>query len=340
MHRIDTSTAQRDKFGEGKNGFTRGNPQTGTPATQLDFLYCDAIQEEIANTIEYAGIKLDKSKHDQLATAIKELIGRSSVKLNSSTTSELETEAATPLAVKKAYDLANGAVKKTGDTMTGQLILSEFGIKHRYTDSENLIVLRTIGDNYSCMFYDAEKKQWQSKLVYSSSTNSWNFPSIDDVKINNKSLLNNYIPIGVPMPWPQTAPPEGWLECNGSTFDKNKFPKLAVAYPAGKLPDLRGEFIRGWDNGKGTDSNRGVLSWQNDAIRNIYGEISPISETFGAAHVATGAFQYFEKHSDHTPTSIDRGLAGGVTFDASRIVPTANENRPRNVAFMYIVKAE
>ena len=80
-------------------------------------------------------------------------------------------------------------VKKSGDTMTGQLILSEFGIKHRYTDSENLIVLRTIGDNYSCMFYDAEKKQWQSKLVYSSSTNSWNFPSIDDVTINNKSVL-------------------------------------------------------------------------------------------------------------------------------------------------------
>ena len=262
------------------------------------------------------------------------------VKLSSATNSLSETEASTSLAVKKAYDLANEAVKKSGDTMTGQLILSEFGIKHRYTDSENLMVLRTIGDNYSCMFYDAEKKQWQSKLVYSSSTNSWNFPSIDDVKINNKSLLNNYIPIGVPMPWPQTTPPEGWLECNGSTFDKNKFPKLAVAYPAGKLPDLRGEFIRGWDNGKGTDSNRGVLSWQNDAIRNIYGEISPISETFGAAHVATGAFQYFEKHSDHTPTSIDRGLAGGVTFDASRIVPTANENRPRNVAFMYIVKAE
>ena len=135
MHRIDTPTAQRDKFGEGKNGFTRGNPQTGTPATQLDYLYCDAIQEEIANAIELAGIKLDKSKHDQLATAIKELIGRSSVKLNSSTTSELETEAATSLAVKKVNDeviitknIANNAqeaayasVKRSGDNMAGEL---------------------------------------------------------------------------------------------------------------------------------------------------------------------------------------------------------------------------
>ena len=60
MHRIDTPTAQKDKFGQGKNGFTRGNPQTGTPATQIDYSYCDAIQEEIANVIESAGIKLDK----------------------------------------------------------------------------------------------------------------------------------------------------------------------------------------------------------------------------------------------------------------------------------------
>ncbi|NUF26917.1 phage tail protein [Gilliamella sp. ESL0254] len=106
MHRIDTSTAQRDKFGQGKNGFTRGNPQTGTPATQLDYLYCDAIQEEIANAIESAGFTLDKSKHDQLAMAIKEFVNKGSVKLNSSTDSTSETEAATPLAVKKVNDNA------------------------------------------------------------------------------------------------------------------------------------------------------------------------------------------------------------------------------------------
>nr|WP_254048863.1 phage tail protein [Gilliamella sp. N-G2] len=404
MHRIDTSTAQRDKFGTGKNGFTRGNPQTGTPATQLDYLYCDAIQEEIANAIESAGFTLDKSKHNQLATAIKEFV--------------------------------SGAVKKTGDTMSGQLILSEFGIKHRYTDSENLIVLRTLGDNYSCMFYDAEKKQWLSKLVYNSTTNSWNFPSIDDVKINNKSVLktsdygigsftgaqlenpdetllggcyatrttaypdlsefqnrndsaslvvypawtkgwsveklavvqgktprvfyrcsnpdfkqpfyevittanvSNYIPVGVPLPYPTNKPPSGWLECNGSWFDKNQFPKLAAAYPSGSLPDLRGVFIRGKDNGRGLDPNRAILSYQDDAIRNIYGELSPISESFGASPVATGAFRYFEKHADHSPAHIDVGSVGGVTFDASRVVATANENRPRNIAFMYIVKAE
>ena len=155
-----------------------------------------------------------------------------------------------------------------------------------------------------------------------------------------KFVNDRILPVGIPQPWPTNKPPAGWFECNGSTFDKIKFPKLAKAYPSGKLPDLRGEFIRGWDNTRGADPQRGILSWQNDAIRNIYGEISPISESFGANPIATGAFRYFEKLTDHTPVHIDVGTTGGVTFDASRIVPTANENRPRNIAFMYIVKAE
>ena len=147
-------------------------------------------------------------------------------------------------------------------------------------------------------------------------------------------------PVGVPLPWPQVYPPAGYFECNGSTFNRDHFPKLAAAYPHGFLPDLRGEFIRGWDNARGADSGRAILSWQQDAIRNIYGQISPISESFASNPAASGVFRYFEKNADHTPTHIDEGYAEGITFDASLVVPTASENRPRNVAFMYIVKAE
>ncbi|MWP61036.1 tail fiber protein [Gilliamella sp. Pas-s25] len=107
MHRIDTPTAQKDKFGQGKNGFTRGNPQTGTLATQLDYLYFDALQEEIANVIESVGITLNKEKHDQLKLAILQYVETGKIKLSSSVNSESETTAATSLAVKKAYDLAS-----------------------------------------------------------------------------------------------------------------------------------------------------------------------------------------------------------------------------------------
>ncbi|WP_223564114.1 glycine-rich domain-containing protein [Pantoea agglomerans] len=75
MHRIDTSTAQVDKFGAGKNGFTGGNPQTGELPTALDADFFDSVQEEIAAVIESAGIALDKSKNNQLAAAIKSLFG-------------------------------------------------------------------------------------------------------------------------------------------------------------------------------------------------------------------------------------------------------------------------
>lgn len=74
MHRIDTPTAQKDKFGAGKNGFTAGNPQTGTPATDLDNDYFDMLQEELAGVVEATGVNLDKSKHNQLLTSLKALL--------------------------------------------------------------------------------------------------------------------------------------------------------------------------------------------------------------------------------------------------------------------------
>lgn len=72
-HRIDTSTAQKDKFGVGKNGFTRGNPQTGVPATELDDDYFDMLQEEIVGIVEAAGDTLDKTQRNQLNTALGKL---------------------------------------------------------------------------------------------------------------------------------------------------------------------------------------------------------------------------------------------------------------------------
>lgn len=71
MHRIDTSTAQVDKFGSGKNGFTGGNPQTGELPTALDADYFDSIQEEICAVIEASSTNLDKNKRSQLYTALK-----------------------------------------------------------------------------------------------------------------------------------------------------------------------------------------------------------------------------------------------------------------------------
>ncbi len=80
------------------------------------------------------------------------------------------------------------------------------------------------------------------------------------------------LPVGVPVPWPSATPPTGWLKCNGAAFSAEEYPELAKAYPTNKLPDLRGEFIRGWDDGRGVDSGRGLLTAQAETkITNHHG---------------------------------------------------------------------
>ncbi|EGO4126914.1 phage tail protein [Escherichia coli] len=161
------------------------------------------------------------------------------------------------------------------------------------------------------------------------------------------------LPVGVPVPWPLETPPTGWLKCNGAAFSSEKYPKLAKAYPTNKLPDLRGEFIRGWDDGRGVDAGRTILSAQGDAVRNIYGEFKTVNTENYSIWESVSSFKgavvplapstnnsYFSFIRSMVTERTDGAVYPKVIgLDASRIVPTANENRPRNIAFNYIVRA-
>ncbi|PPX79026.1 phage tail protein, partial [Cronobacter sakazakii] len=146
-----------------------------------------------------------------------------------------------------------------------------------------------------------------------------------------------FIPVGVPIPYPLATPPAGFLKLNGASFDKAKYPRLAAIYPGGVLPDLRGEFIRGWDDGRGADAGRNLLSYQGDAIRNITGQIGQLNDRVTEG-LTTGAFKIATEYS--SSAGLNGGRAGRVvSFDASSVVPVAGENRPRNIAFNFIVRA-
>ncbi|ENF3515926.1 tail fiber protein [Escherichia coli] len=255
MHRIDTKTAQKDKFGAGKNGFTRGNPQTGTPATDLDDDYFDMLQEELCSVVEASGASLEKGRHDQLLTALRALL----------------------LSRNNPF----GDIKSDGTVPT----------------------------------------------------------ALENLGLGEGSAL----PVGVPVPWPSATPPTGWLKCNGAAFSAEDYPNLAKAYPTLKLPDLRGEFIRGWDGGKGVDSGRTLLSAQGDAIRNITGVVgySSIGDSQGLLGYVSGAFSASESKAPALSAASASGYQRSLyaNFNASAVVPTANENRPRNIAFNYIVRA-
>ncbi|WP_415668699.1 phage tail protein [Xenorhabdus nematophila] len=134
---------------------------------------------------------------------------------------------------------------------------------------------------------------------------------------DDKDSLGN-VPVGVPLPWPQDKPPSGYLICNGDRFDKSRYPQLALAYPSGVLPDLRGEFIRGLDAGRNIDSVRKVLSFQEHSI-----------QSHSHSGVFTGAF---ERESG------GRGGWGATNTNGNTAATGGNETRPRNIAFLYIVR--
>lgn len=151
------------------------------------------------------------------------------------------------------------------------------------------------------------------------------------------------LPVGVPVPWPSATPPTGWLKCNGAAFSAEEYPELAKAYPTNKLPDLRGEFIRGWDDGRGIDPGRILLASQEHAMQNVTGSIGKI-QLFKDL-VTSGPFRHNGNNYLTTGLTAVTGIGSGghgVTtfdFDMSRVANTANETRPVNVAFNYIVRA-
>ncbi len=160
--------------------------------------------------------------------------------------------------------------------------------------------------------------------------------------------IDKYIPVGFPLPWSLATPPDGWLKCNGATFDKAKYPKLAVAYPSGSLPDLRGEFLRGWDDGRGVDAGRTLLSAQSDAIRNITGTVFGRCDRTGMKVFSNGSGAFVATKTGDTYGAVNSASVvstdlddrwSRLDLDVSRTVPVAADNRPRNIAFNYIVRA-
>ncbi|MGL6230908.1 phage tail-collar fiber domain-containing protein [Aeromonas rivipollensis] len=159
-----------------------------------------------------------------------------------------------------------------------------------------------------------------------------------EMKAAMEALLDIVAPVGVPIPWGAATPPNSrFLLAQGQSFDKAAYPKLATLWPTGVIPfDLRGEFIRGWDNGRGADSGRVLLSaqsWQTCSIPTSVGNKITVSgsEVMSASQGPLNALVY----------PIGRDQRGdGANISTSNAVNTAGtETRPRNIAFNYIVRA-
>lgn len=177
-----------------------------------------------------------------------------------------------------------------------------------------------------------------------------------------KFLSTDYF-AGIPLPWPVHWVPDGFLAMNGATFDKSRYPRLAQLYPSGTLPDLRGEFIRGWDANRGVDNNRPLLSNQDDAKKQTYIEFQHMDIQRSDPSVIRGdggqstmqwsgsgsnggekgwSTQNVGIHNSYTMPLLTTGDPNGSQMnDMLRKfwIGTGTETRPRNVAFQYICYA-
>jgi len=145
------------------------------------------------------------------------------------------------------------------------------------------------------------------------------------------------MPVGVPFPWPTATPPARCFVMAGQPFDVAGFPALAGVYPNGIVPDMRGEWVRGCDNGRGIDPGRAMLSPQTDAMQQITGGYNMASNT----GVGTGAYGAFVGVAGSVAYGEGGIITGDISMilDTTRVVRNAHETRPRSVAFNYICRA-
>ena len=170
------------------------------------------------------------------------------------------------------------------------------------------------------------------------------------------------VPVGTILTFGASTPPSGFLECNGSAISRSTYASLfsilSTTHGAGdgsstfNLPDLRGQFVRGWANTGSTDAGRVFGSTQTDQNKNhthttdsttLTGGIRKISEGFGSGGSASGVFT---KTADGTNTitgSSSTSNVGGVDFDGTHTHTISSsgggtEARPTNLALMYIIK--
>jgi phage-related tail fiber protein len=140
----------------------------------------------------------------------------------------------------------------------------------------------------------------------------------------------------------QNTAPAGWLKANGAAVSRTTYADLFAAIgtvfgngngtTTFNVPELRGEFLRSWADGRSVDTGRVFGSAQGDAIRNITGE-------FRTGAAASGFVGAFEAGANVGRIGGSLDLSGPrVEFDASNVVPTAAENRVRNVALLACIK--
>ncbi|PWD21821.1 phage tail protein [Salmonella enterica subsp. enterica serovar Weslaco] len=311
MHRIDTPTAQKDKFGQGKNGFTNGDPATGRRATDLNSDMWDAVQEEVCTVIEAAGIPLSKGEHTQLHAAIDRLIAEqvktrleknqngADIPDKSLFVRNIGALPANGTAVAANRLVSRGALPAlTGTTRGGDngLIMGEVYNNGYPTEYGNILRLTGTGDGEILIGWSGVNGAPAPAYIRShrdTADAEWSEWAMLYTSLNPPPVPPDLNPVGAAIAWPSDTIPAGYALMQGQTFDKSAYPLLAIAYPSGVIPDMRGWTIKGKPA-----SGRAVLSQELDGNKSHSHGARALDTDLGTK--ATSSFDYGNKSSDTT----------------------------------------
>ena len=323
MQRISTSSAVADLFGSGKSGFRNGDLPRGVLPTAFNAEWCNHVQEEICNVIEGAGVALNPDKRDQLLAALQKLIDNSTVKTSGNQNVGGEKTFTSTAFFKGGAFVADSVA----DFAANQYL--QIG-----ANNVNTYLHNKRSGKYLSMRNDGE-------LRY------------DGKRLLDASDLLGMVPSGTVLYFAGQTAPAGWLKANGAAVSRTAYAALFAAigttYGVGdgrttfNLPDLRGEFLRGWDDGRGVDSPRPMGSAQVDAVRQHYhgiGYISPNNDD-GAFVLRnwTIAEQQTLQFINGNGNSAIRTLSASSNLGTTNAIDeSAGETRPRNVALLAIIK--
>lgn len=152
-----------------------------------------------------------------------------------------------------------------------------------------------------------------------------------------------YAPPGAVISFAASSPPAGWIECNGASLSRivyaDLFAAIGTVFGMGNgsttfnLPDLRGEFIRGFDNGRGVDNGRLFAESQTDGIKQHTHNLSFYNGS-SAYSSGGGAFHSSGRNTVSTPSHLT--LYGTDTYQT--LNDASPETRPRNIALLFCIK--
>ncbi|HEX5276480.1 MAG TPA: hypothetical protein VFW42_02300 [Fluviicoccus sp.] len=345
MKRINTDTKAENLFGAGKHGFRTGNPLTGVLPTQLSAEWSNAVQEAICRVIEGAGLVVGGGD-DQLLTAIQAIGSVGAVTSISANT--------TLTAGQRGLVLVNASAGNRTITLPSANQVMDFVVRRVDNTSNKLLVQAHAGekimhntwinaDGYDFLRLFGAGDYW---VLRSDGEGSWHpINRLDSAPIGSlHPNIADLIPAG------------GYCKPNGAVLTRADYPWLwdlagvsgnlvsEAAWAAGqqggfstgdtattfRVLELRGEFVRVWDDGRGADTGRGIGSWKADSIKD---------------------HKHFRNESEHEEQALDgdtpgsKGTIGGgsssdslLTITGGMTAAAGTETAPRNIAVPWFVK--